>query len=114
MAFVYFLLVMLTVLMSSTVGTVLLVRAAARRHMTRRLARFAIVVLAGGLPLAVPLAVAAVFTQVIHFLPGAGQMRMQDAAWFNLAIFGSMACSLVLTVVGAVTGLRQLRQLPDA
>lgn len=108
LVFTYFFTVMLTVLMSSTVGTLMLVRSCAQQHMSRRVALFLILLLAVGLPLAVPLAVGAIFTQLIQYLPGAGLLTMKEAASLNQAVYGSMLSSLILCGVGAVSGIRRL------
>ena len=109
LVFTYFFTTMLTVLMSSTVGIIMLVRSVQQEQVGRRWARAAIVLLAIGLPFAVPLAVAAVFTQLIQYLPGAGMLTLTEATWFNFALFGSMPCALILCVIGAVSGWRRLR-----
>lgn len=109
MVLLYFFTTMLTIMLSSTIGTVLLVRVALQGHLRRSLARFSLLVLALGLPLAVPLAVAAIFTQVLHSLPWGGRMSMQDAAWLNLALFGAMAAGLVLSGFACINGWRRLR-----
>lgn len=111
MVLMYFLTVLLCVLLSSTIGTVLLVRAVQQGHMRRRLARAMMVVLAIGLPLAVPLALAAVFLLAVHAMPWSGYMTVQEASQLNLAIFGSMPAGLVLSLYATITGWRRTR--PD-
>lgn len=110
LVFSYFIVVMLTVLTSSTMGTVLLVRACHAGHLRRRAAMAGILVLALGLPLAVPLAAAAVFIQIIQVLPGAGALTVQQEAQFMIALGGSILASLLLCIFGAVNGIRRLPQ----
>lgn len=109
LVFTYFFTTLLTVLMSSTVGTIMLVRSVQQEQLPKNWARAGIVLLALGLPFAVPVAVAAVFAQLIQYLPSAGMLSMTEATYFNFALFGAMPCALILCVIGAVSGLRRLR-----
>lgn len=104
----YFLTVLLTVLISSTIGTVLLLKATVDGTLKRRAALINMVFLALTLPIAVPLAVGAVFFQVIHYFPQAGVMTLSQAGNFMFALVGSMVASLALCIFAAVSGIKKL------
>lgn len=108
--FSYFFVTMVTVLMSSTVGTVLLVRACVQGHIKRGWAVFWIVALAVGLPVAVPFAVAAVFMQVIQLMSTTGAMPVTQAQNLMFTILGSILTSLALSAFAAFNGIRKLPQ----
>ena len=104
----YFLTVLVTVLMGSTIGTVLLLKAFMAGTLKRRTVLVNMVFLTLTLPIAVPLAVAAVFIQVIHYFPSAGMLTLSQAGDFMFSLVGSMVASLVLSVFAAVSGVRKL------
>lgn len=104
----YFLTVLVTVLISSTIGTVLLLKATMDGTLKRRSAMVNMIFLGLTLPIAVPLAVGAIFFQIIHYFPQAGVMTMNQAGDFMFALVGSMVASFALCVFAAVSGIKKL------
>ena len=104
----YFVVVLLTVLTTSTTGTLALVRGYQQQHISRRWAITGMVTLTTCLPLLVPMAMAVLVFQILRYFHLSPAAMEQHLLWLILTMLGAILAAFLLTAVAVVQGIRRM------